>query len=268
MNQKVVVITGASSGIGESLAKVYFEKGFKLVLGARNIEKLDELVQLFGGSENALAVKTDVTKEEDCSFLITSAINTFGKIDVLICNAGISMRALFNETDLNVLHKVMDVNFWGTVNCIKHALPNLLKTKGSIIGISSIAGYVGLPGRTGYSASKFAMQGFLESIRNENIQEGLHVLVACPGFTASNIRQTALTSDGTSQIESPREETKMMQSEEVASLIYKAYHKRKRDLIITPTGVAAVWLRKLFPRLSDKIVFNQMAKEPNSPFKK
>lgn len=263
-----MVITGASSGIGEALAKTFFDQGYSLVLGARNVEKLDVLVTNLGGISNAIAVKTDVSIESDCENLIQTAIKTFGKIDALICNAGISMRALFTDTDIKVLHQLMDVNFWGTVYCTKHAMPYLLKTKGSLIGISSIAGYVGLPGRSGYSASKFAMQGFLETIRNENIQNGLHVLVACPGFTASNIRFTALTADGSAQSESPREETKMMQPEEVASYIFKAVKNRTRDLILTPTGKAAIWLRRLFPKLSDKIIFNQMAKEPNSPFKK
>src|ERR1019366_6162034 len=139
------------------------------------------------------------TVEEDCKHLINQAITTFGKIDVLVNNAGISMRALFKDVDISVLKAVMDVNFWGTVYCTKYAMPEILKTKGSIVGVSSIAGYKGLPGRTGYSASKFAMNGFLDALRVENLKTGVHILTACPGFTASNIRNTALNKTGTPQ---------------------------------------------------------------------
>jgi len=134
-------------------------------------------------------VSADVSVEEDCKRLIKEAVDKFGTVDILINNAGISMRALFEEVDLSVLKQVMDINFWGTVYCTKYALPYLLKQKGSVVGVSSIAGYKGLPGRTGYSASKFAMQGLLETLRIENIKKGLHVLIACPGFTASQYSQ-------------------------------------------------------------------------------
>ena len=192
---------------------------------------------------------------------------TFGRIDVLINNAGISMRAVFEKTDLNVIRQLMDINFWGTVYCTKYALPHLLKSKGSVVGISSIAGKKGLPGRTGYSASKFAMEGFLETLRTENLKTGLHVLVACPGFTASNIRNTALAADGNTQGESPRDEKKMMQPEEVARRIYKAVEGRKRDIIMTRDGKLTVFLNKFFPAMMDKVVYNHMAKEADSPFR-
>jgi len=136
-----------------------------------------------------------------------------------------------------------------------------------VVGISSIAGYRGLPGRTGYSASKFAMQGFLEALRTELMPSGVHVLVACPGFTASNIRNVALTADGSAQGESPREEEKMMTAEEVASYILKAVQHRKRDLVLTSQGKITVWLNRLFPSLADKLVYKHMAKEENAPLK-
>lgn len=177
------------------------------------------------------------------------------------------MRALFSELDLDVLRKVMDINFWGAVYCTKYAFLHLLKSKGSVVGISSIAGKKGLPGRAGYSASKFALEGFLETIRTENLKKDLHVLVACPGFTASNIRQSALAKDGSQQGESPRDEKDMMSADEVASHIYTAVVKRKRDLILTGNGKLTVFLNKFFPGLMDKMVYNHMAKEPDSPFK-
>jgi dehydrogenase/reductase SDR family protein 7B len=164
-----------------------------------------------------------------------------------------------------VLEKVMAVNFYGTVYCTKYALPHLLKTKGSLVGVSSIAGFVGLPARTGYSASKYAMQGFLDALRTENLKTGLHVMVACPGFTASNIRNTALSADGSAQGETPREEAKMMTAEEVASHIVNGVEKKKRTLVLTSQGKLVVFLSKFFPKFVEKQVFSHMEKENNSP---
>lgn len=265
---KVVIITGASSGIGKSLVEVYYEHGFNVVMAARNLEKMQEIVSSLPKEENrCLPVKTDVSKEEDCINLIEQAIKEFGQIDILINNAGISMRALFVNLELQVIKKLMAVNFWGAVFCTKHALPHLLKSKGSVVAVSSIAGYVGLPARTGYSSSKAALQGFFNTLRTENLKTGLHVMVAAPGFTTSNIRKTALMADGSQQGETPRNENNMMSSEEVARKIYRAVRKRKRSLILTATGKFLVLYNKIFPKLMDRVVYNQLAKEPDSPFK-
>lgn len=268
MNNKVVVITGASSGIGKSLTSEYAYAGYKVVIAARNEKKLLDLSENFirKGFE-VYAVTTDISKKADCKNLIKKAIAEYGKIDILINNAGVSMRAIFEEMDLKVLKSLMDVNFWGTVYCTKYALPYLLESEGSVVGVSSIAGYKGLPGRTGYSASKFAIHGFLETLRTENLKKNLHVLIACPGFTNTNIRKTALGKDGNEQGETPRDEDKMMSSEEVASRIRKAVDKRKRSLILTTQGKMTVLLNKFFPKYMDKLVYNHMAKEPDSPFK-
>lgn len=268
MNTKVVVITGASSGIGKALAKEYAFAGYKVVIAARNEKKLIKLSEeLIRSGYEVYAVPTDVSKNSDCKNLIKKTIDEYGNIDILINNAGISMRALFEDLDLKVLKNLMDVNFWGTVFCTKYALPYLLKSKGSVVGVSSIAGYKGLPGRTGYSSSKFAIHGFLETLRTENLKKDLHVLIACPGFTNTNIRKTALGKDGSQQGETPRDENKMMSSEEVAVRIRKAVEKRKRTMILTSQGKLTVLLNKLFPKLMDKMVYNHLAKEPDSPFK-
>jgi dehydrogenase/reductase SDR family member 7B len=269
MKDKVVIITGSSTGIGKALAEVFAKHGSKVVISARHEDKLNETKnELLKMNANVLSVAADVSKEEDCRRLINEAVSKFGTVDVLICNAGISMRALFEELDLSVIKQLMDVNFWGTVYCIKHALPYLLKSQGSIVGISSIAGKKGLPARTGYSASKFAMEGFLETLRTENLNRGLHVLITSPGFTATNIRAQALSKDNSAQGASPRNEKKMMSAEEVAQRIYKAIVKRKRDLVLTSQGKLTVWLDKFFPAFMDRMVFNHMAKEKDSPLKK
>lgn len=263
LKNKTVIITGASSGIGKSCAEEFAKRGSNLVLGARQYLALCELAQNLEKRYGikAVAVQCDVSKEIDCIALINQAIFSFKRIDVLVNNAGISMRALFKDLDLKVLQNLMDVNFWGAVYCTKYALPELLKQKGSVVGISSIAGYRGLPGRTGYSASKFALNGFLEALRVENLKTGLHVMIASPGFTASNIRNVALAKDGTSQGETSMDEGKMMSSEEVAGIIVRGVELRKRSLIMTTQGKLTVFLNKILPGWLDGLVYNHFTKE-------
>jgi short-subunit dehydrogenase len=269
LKDKVVIITGASSGIGKACAYEFASQGAKIVLAARSMDKLVELEKdLVNNGHNVLSVSTDVSKEDDCKKMIKATIDHFGRIDVLVNNAGISMRAMFEDLDLDVMRRLMDVNFWGTVQCTKFALPYLLESKGSVVGVISIAGYLGLPARTGYSASKFAVRGFLDTLRVENLKRGLNVLVVAPGFTASNIRKTALIADGSTQGETPRNEDKMMSAEKCAEHIVKAVRKRKSELILTfIEGKLSVFLKKWCPRLLDKLAYNHMAKEANSPLK-
>ncbi|MGV3587944.1 MAG: SDR family oxidoreductase [Adhaeribacter sp.] len=266
MKNKVVLITGATSGIGKALALAFGNAGAAVVITGRNELNLKQTAQeLSQQGIQHLALQADVSLEQDCERMVTETIAKFGKLDILINNAGISMRAMFEQLDLDVIRKVMDINFYGTVYATKYALPHILKAKGSIIGISSIAGYRGLPGRTGYSASKFAMHGFLETLRTELLDRGIHVMIACPGFTASNIRNAALAANGQAQGESPREEAKMMSAEEVAARILKATYQRKRDLVMTSQGKLTVFLNKWLPSLTDRLVLNHFKKEKDSP---
>jgi short-subunit dehydrogenase len=264
---KVIVITGASSGIGKALAIGFLAQGAQVALCARNLDKLETAFQGFDNN-NLLLVAADVGKEKDCQNFIATVVEKWGTIDCLINNAGISMRALFEEVDLMVLSNLMDINFWGTVYMCKFALPYILNSKGVITGVSSIAGYRGLPARTGYSASKFAMQGFLESLRTEMLYTGVHVMWVCPGFTASNIRNTALSASGDAQKETPLSEEKLMSAEECADRIIKAIDKRKRTVVMTTQGKLAVWLNKLVPSFVDHKVYKLFLKEPNSPLLK
>ena len=268
LKDKTIVITGASSGIGEAMAREYAAAGARVVLGARNAQRLAELAEEIrskGGQAAWCAV--DVTQPEQCKALIDKAVEVFGGIVVLICNAGISMRALFDDVDLSVLHRLMDVNFWGTVYCCKYALPYVQASHGSIVGISSVAGLHGLPGRTGYSASKYAMTGFLETLRIENLKKGLHVMVACPGFTASNVRFAALTADGSQQGETPRDEAKMMTPEEVARIVARGIRKRKRLCLMEIEGRATHFVKKFAPAFLDRMFYRVMSKEPDSPLR-
>jgi dehydrogenase/reductase SDR family member 7B len=269
MKDKVVLITGGTSGIGKACAFAFGRAGARVVFSGRNLQSLGQTSQeLTAAGIYNLPVQADVSVQEQCQQMVQQAVNEYGRLDVLINNAGISMRALFQDLDLDVIRKVMDINFWGTVYSTKYALPYILDSKGSVIGISSIAGYRGLPARTGYSASKFAMHGFLETLRTELLHKGVHVMVACPGFTASNIRNTALAANGQQQGESPRDEGNMMTAEEVAERILKATQQRKRDLVMTFQGKLTVFLNKWLPGLTDRLVYNVMAKEKDSPLKK
>ncbi len=270
IEKQVVIITGASSGIGKALVYEYASRGANIVMAARNLPVLNEIeLDLSTKNIESLAVQTDVSIESDCRSMIQQAVDRFGKIDILINNAGISMRALFIDVELSVIRKIMDVNFWGTVYCTKFAMPHLLKTKGSLVGVISIAGYLGLPARSGYGASKFAVRGLLDALRVENLKTGLHVLVVAPGFTASNIRNVALKDDASHQGKSPRNEAKMMSAEEVASRIVKSVDKRRSELILTfVEGKLSVFLKKFFPRLVEKLTYIHMSKEPDSPLNK
>ena len=266
LKNKIVIITGASSGIGMACAKEFISRGAQVMLAARSIDKLEQLADKLRQQEGKVyTCQTDVSNEDDCKRLIQTTINAFGSIDVLINNAGISMRAAFQQVDLSVLKRLMDVNFWGTVYCTKYALPYLLQNKGSVTGVSSVAGLHGLPGRTGYSSSKYAMQGFLDTLRIETLKKGLHVMVAIPGFTASNVRLSALTADGSQQGETPRNEEKMMSAEEVARHIANGIEHRKRSLSMTYEGKLTPLLKLLFPKWLDKMYYNHMKKEPDSP---
>ncbi len=268
MKNKVVVITGASSGIGKALAHSFGSRGSKLVLTGRRAEALEAVkADLTARQIEVHTVVSDVSKPEDNERMAHEALQQFGKIDVLINNAGISMRALFEEVDLDVIHKVMDINFYGSLYATKACLPSIIEQQGSVVGVSSIAGYRGLPGRVGYSASKFALQGFLEALRTEMIPKNVHVLTACPGFTTSSIRESSLTRDGSPQGASPRDEQNMMSAETCAEYIYRAVVKRKKHLILTRQGKLTVFLNKFFPGFMDGMVYKEMAKEENSPFK-
>lgn len=269
---KSVVITGASSGIGLATVREFAKQGYNVALAARNSAKLkqieDELSLAYGAKgQKFISIETDVCKEEDCRNLIERSIEVFGGLDVLVNNAGISMRAMFKDLDLSVIKSLMDVNFWGTVFCTKYALPHLLKSHGSVVGVISIAGFKGLPARTGYSASKFAIYGFLDTLRVEHLHDNLHVMIFAPGFTSSNIRNTALVADGSQQGKTPRDEGKMMSAESVAHKLYKGVKRRKRVVVLTPVGKATVFLNKISPRLLDYMEYNYMKREPDSPLK-
>ncbi len=252
---KVVVVTGGTEGIGKALVDALINMGAKVATCGRNHDKLYHLQSEYP-SAYLHTVVADVSSENDCRRFMDTTIKAFGGIDILINNAGVSMRALLKEANTEVIQKVMDINFYGTVWCTKYALDSIIARKGTIVGVSSIAGYRGLPGRSGYSASKFAVQGWLEAIKTELMADEVHVMWVCPGFTTSNIRNAALGKDGTSHGETPMDESKMMSASACAKHILKAIRKKKRTLVLTFTGKRTVFMQKFFPKLADKLTHN------------
>lgn len=266
---KVVIITGAGSGIGLASARLFGMTGANVVMAARSYDKLlSSASSVNEDPEKVLCVKTDVTDEQDCKNLIEETLRKYGKIDILVNNAGVSMRAMFKDTDLSVLKRLMDVNFWGTVYCTKYALPHLLESRGAVVGVISIAGYSGLPARTGYAASKFAVRGFLDTLRIEHLHDGLHTMVFAPGYTESNVRNAALLADGSLQGETPLQESKLMSAEKCASYLVKGLYEGKNEMILTFLGKITVWMNKIFPRLTDKLTYSYISSEKGSPFGK
>ncbi|MEO6406918.1 MAG: SDR family oxidoreductase [Ferruginibacter sp.] len=250
---KVVAVTGGSEGIGKALVERLLNLGAKVATCARNQDKLYDM-QLRHARLPFHSIVADVSNYNDCKLFIDSTQKQFGGIDILINNAGISMRGLFKDTDPEVFRKLMDINFFGSMYCAKLALPSIIERKGTIAGISSIAGYRGLPGRSGYSASKFALNGWMEAIRTELMEEEVNVMWVSPGFTRSNIRRAALNSKGEMQGESPLNESQLMSAEDCAAHILKAIEKRQRSLVLSYNGKQTVFVNKFFPKLADKLI--------------
>ncbi len=272
MNQlfkdKVVIVTGASSGIGEAVAREFAANSSKVMLAARSEKRLKAIVnEIRARNQEASFIRTDVSRETDCRNLVEKTVEKYGTVNILINNAGLSMRAAFIDVDLSVLHTLMNVNFWGTVYCTRYALPYLVENKGSVVGVSSIAGFHGLPGRTGYSASKFAIHGFLETIRIEYLKKGLHVMIIFPGFTSTEIRKHALTANGTEQGFSPMDEKNMMSPEYVAKWVLKGIRKKKRNKILTWEGRLTALFQRIVPHFVDWAYYIEMSKEHASPIK-
>lgn len=257
---KVVAITGGSQGIGKALIELLLPMGAKVATCGRNQDKLYDL-QLRHSNQPLHCIVADVSNYNDCKLFIESTLKQFGSIDILINNAGVSMRSLLKDAEIDVFRKVMDINFFGTLYCTKLALKSIIERKGTIVGVSSIAGYRGLPGRSGYSASKFAVNGWLEAIRTELMDDGVNVMWVCPGFTRSNIRNAALNAQSKAQGESPLNEAELMSAPECAAHILRAIEKRKRTLVLTFQGKQTVLLNKLFPSLADKLTRRFFFKE-------
>ncbi len=255
MKDNVVAITGASKGIGAELARQLAAKGSKLVLAARSEKELEEVAadcKKLGAS--VVTVKADVTSERDCQAIIAGALVAFGRLDALVNNAGATMWARFEDIeDMEILKRIMDVNYMGAVYCTHYALPHLKESKGLIVGISSLAGRTGVPTRTGYSAAKHAMTGFFDSLRIEMEDSGVAVTMIYPGFVATGIRENATGPDGKPIMVSPVKEGEVMSVEDCARRIVTAMQRREREVVMTARGRIGLILKAFAPSLIDRI---------------
>jgi short-subunit dehydrogenase len=255
MKDNVVAITGASKGIGAELARQLAGKGARLVLAARNEKELEAVAEICRKrGASVVTVKADVAVERDCQAIVAGAVLAFGRLDTLVNNAGASMWARFEDIhDMSILERLMQVNYMGAVYCTHHALPHLRESRGRIVGISSLAGMIGVPTRTGYSASKHAMRGFFDSLRIELADAGVTVTMIYPGFVATGIRENATGPDGKPIMVSPVKEREVMSVEDCASRIVKAIEGREREVVMTARGKMGLWLKLLAPSLVDRI---------------
>ena len=222
-----------------------------LVLAARNDDRLQALAQVCAAAgAQTLVVKTDVAVESDCRQLVAAAVARFGGIDALINNAGVSAQALFSEVkadDLGWYEQLMRVNFWSSVWCTHAALPFLKQSRGSIVAVSSLAGLIGVPGRTAYSASKFAMAGFFEALRAELKTAGVSVTTAYPGVVATQIRHHGFNAAGQAAGSSGLKEDQAMSVETCAGLILHGMARREREVVMTAQGKLGRWLKLIAP---------------------
>ncbi|HXZ47396.1 MAG TPA: SDR family oxidoreductase [Usitatibacter sp.] len=251
----VVIVTGASKGIGAELARQLAAKGARLVLAARHESELEAVAaDCRAAGATAITVKADVSVERDCQAMVAGAVVAFGRVDTLVNNAGVSMWARFEDIDdVSVLERIMRVNYMGAVYCTRHALPHLRASRGRLVAVSSLAGRTGVPTRTGYAASKHAMTGFFDSLRIELGDSGVTVTLVYPGFVATGIRENATGPDGRPIMVSPVREGEVMSAEECARRIVRAIERRERDVVMTARGRMGLWLKLLAPSLVDRI---------------
>jgi short-subunit dehydrogenase len=251
----VVVITGASEGIGREMALQLADQGAWLVLAARDADKLaSAAAECVARGGRALAVPTDVADEAQCRALVDRAVAEFGRVDTLVNNAGVSMWARFDEvTDLQPFHRMMQVNFFGSVYCTHAALPHLKRSRGRIVGISSLTGRAGVPTRSAYAATKHAMAGFFDSLRIELADDGVSVTMIYPGFVSTAIRSHAYGPDGRFLGESPVRESEVMTPEECARQSIRAMASRRRELIMTMRGKVGAWIKLVAPGVVDRV---------------
>lgn len=240
---KVVVITGGAGGIGRALARSFASRGARIALLDRDAEALEAAL-----TSDWLAVACDVTQADQCASAIAQVRDALGGIDVLVNNAGISHRSAFSQTDATVLRTVMDVNFFGAVHCTQAALPDLVRSRGRIVAVSSVAGFAPLIGRTGYAASKHALHGFFDSLRAELAHAGVSVTIACPYFTDTALRTHALDGSGNANSAPPPSMGRPLTPEEVAEDIVTACLARRRMVISGRVGRASWWVSRLAPR--------------------
>jgi len=261
-DDKVIVVTGAASGIGLAICQRFGRAKARIALIDLNEEGVRfQAKALQETGIEAAAFPCDISQEGECRRTIQSVIDLYGGIDILVNNAGITQRSAFIHTQSAVYHQVMAVNFFGALYCTQGAITSLIARKGSIVITSSHAGYAPLLGRTAYCASKHALHGLFETLRTEVTDQGVHVMMLCPGFTKTNLQDRALGGNGTvthhPQSKVGREDT----PEQVAEKVFQGVLKKKSLLVLTPIGKMTYWLSRLAPGLYETIMAKQLKQE-------
>ncbi len=261
-NGKVVIVSGAASGIGAAVCRRFAAAGAKI--GLLDMDEAGVTAaagRLRAAGADAVGIKCDVANEAECTSAVTAVIKRFGGVDLLVNNAGITQRSAFVDTKISVYRKVMDVNFYGSLNCTRAAIDSLIDRSGSIIVIESLAGLTPLLGRTGYCASKHALHGFFTSLRSELRDSGIHILLVCPGFVNTNLQTRALGGDGRVTAHPQSVVGKPTSAEKVAEAIYQGALNKRHLLVLTPVGKLAYWISRLAPVLYERLMARQVRAE-------
>jgi short-subunit dehydrogenase len=258
--EKTVIITGASSGIGKEMALQLADEGAWLALAARNVQRLDSLAwECQQRGRKVIAIPTDVADESQCKALIQRTQETYGRIDMLVNNAGIDVVSKLEDLpDLSLFRQVVDVNFYGTVHCTYYALPYLKETSGRIVNISSLGGMLAIPFNTSYIASKFAINGFSDSLRMELEQDGVSVTVICPSMVVTEFHERYLNKNGQPKGSSGRAiyTEKTMTADQCAQIVLRAARRRKRQVVMRP-GPLTLWVKMIAPGLVDRLTISR-----------
>jgi len=264
---QVIVVTGASDGIGAEMARQWSARGERvaLVLAARSVDRLEAVAAQCRARGAAVVVqRCDVSVQAECVALIDVAVTAFGRIDLLVNNAGMSAHARLDEVaDLAWYETLMRINHWGAVWCTHAALPHLKRTQGRLVAVASLAGLVGVPGRTAYSGSKFAMVGFFEALRTELLASGVSVTLAYPGVVATEARRRGYGADGRAAGTSGLDEAGAMPVETCARLIVEGAEARRRDVVMTVRGKLGRWLKLIAPGLVDRLAIAALTRDPH-----
>jgi len=260
---RVIAITGASEGIGAELARQVSGKAVWLALAARNLEKLEAVAaECRSRGAEAVAIRCDVGVEADCRNFIETAARKYSSLDILVNNAGVSGHANFADVnDFAWYEAMMRVNYMGSLYCTRYALPHLEKRRGQIVAVSSLAGKVGIPGRTAYSPTKAAQALFFEALRLELQESGVDVTIVYPGVVATDLRLHGYGADGQPAGRSGLKEDRAMPVEACARQIIEATHARKRELVMTLQGKIGLWLKLAFPKVVDRMVLRAIKRD-------
>jgi len=250
---KVIWITGASSGIGEALAVAWAREGARVVLSARNVAELDRVRRACG--DTALVVPLDLTDADRIRRAAESVLRETGHIDILVHSGGVSQRSLAAETDLATDRAIMEVNYFGTIALTKAVLPSMIARRaGHIVPISSVIGHVGIPLRSAYAASKHALHGFFDALRAETEKDGIRVTIVCPGYIRTKVSENALRGDGSRYGKLDETHARAMPPEEAALRIIDGVAKAKQEVRVGGREIWAIPLKRFLPRLTSRVV--------------